>query len=155
MILVRGLRDVSSYITFPKKIPPPLLDPFLLNVQFVNVRPFSPILPLTSIAPLGLGTFTFPVFVALALALGLALGLGSVAQHKRRATALGFTCILTSAWIVGCPPVDIVGPIPGTGPSIVTYRVTLAAVGADEAGTGADASVDNLSRAGTSLSVTR
>lgn len=103
---------------------------------------------------LGLGAVRFPLFIALTLALGLALSLGFVTNRIGRATALVFTCMLTAAWIVGCPCQGTIGPVPGSGPTTVTYRVTLTAIGADEAGTGIDASVDNLSLTGTNLTLT-
>ena len=102
---------------------------------------------------LGLGTFTFPLFIALTLALGLTLRLGFVTKRRGRATALVFACILTAAWIVGCPGDDVIGPGPDS--SSITFRVTLTGIGAEEAGTATDASVENLSLRGTNLTVAR
>ena len=59
--------------------------------------------------------------------------------------------MLTVAWIVGCPSADVIGPGPVAGS--VTFRVTLTGIGAEEAGTGLDATVEGLSLAGTMLTL--
>ena len=71
-----------------------------------------------------------------------------------------------AAWIVACapvvtpgpgsepsPPEDVTGP--GSEPTPATFRVTLQAIAANEAGTAADASVEGLSLTGTNLTVAR
>lgn len=105
--------------------------------------------------PLGLGAIATPLFIAFTLALGLTVRLGFLTKRKGRATALVIACLSTAAWIAGCPGDDMIGPGPGPGASRVTFRVTLTGVGAEEADTATDASVENLALGGTTLSVDR
>ena len=73
------------------------------------------------------------------------------APRKYRTATLCCVLLVGGLWFAGCNN----GIGPGPGPASKTYRVTLTGVGAEEAESGENASVDDLSLMGTILTVSQ